>query len=150
VKTNSSDVGFHILLFDLENLVELLLPPPLSDIDPSNSFHGGDILRRAKSTVEKKTIKRNKASCSSLSAEAQTKPVSGNQDQGDDTIRFLEENDVIKRQKKMKGSKKVYPKPLRKVDANIAIDTAKLFLSCLLPWGMDKELDNLCIRTGFQ
>ncbi|XP_073922084.1 WD repeat-containing protein 72 isoform X4 [Castor canadensis] len=146
VKTNSSDVGFHILLFDLENLVELLLPPPLSDIDPSNSFHGGDILRRAKSTVEKKTIKRNKASCSSLSAEAQTKPVSGNQDQGDDTIRFLEENDVIKRQKKMKGSKKVYPKPLRKVDANIAIDTAKLFLSCLLPWGMDKELDNLCIR----
>ncbi|XP_008056871.2 WD repeat-containing protein 72-like [Carlito syrichta] len=148
VKTKWSNVGFHILLFDLENLVELLLPTPLGDVDISSSFYGSDILRRAKSTVEKKTLtlKKSKTSCVPLSAEAQAKPASESLVQGDNAIKFLEENDVIKRQKKMKSSKKMYLKPSRKVDTNLTIDTAKLFLSCLLPWGVDKELDHLCIE----
>ncbi|XP_048188976.1 WD repeat-containing protein 72 isoform X2 [Perognathus longimembris pacificus] len=148
VKTKWSSVGFHILLFDLENLVELLLPTPLGDVDPSSSFYGSDILRRAKSTVEKTTltIKRNKASCNSLQAETQAKSTCDSPTLGDNTLRFSEENDSIKRQKKMKNSKKMNPKPSRRVDVKVTIDTAKLFLSCLLPWGVDKELDNLCIR----
>ncbi|XP_077737277.1 WD repeat-containing protein 72 isoform X2 [Canis aureus] len=148
VKIKWSNIGFHILLFDLENLVELLLPTPICDVDPSNSFYGSEILRRAKSTVEKKTLtlKRNKTACGSLSAEVQAKPVVENPAQGDNTVKFLEESDGIKRQKKMKNSKKMHPKPSRKVDANITIDAAKLFLSCFLPWGVDKELDNLCIK----
>ncbi|XP_069851477.1 WD repeat-containing protein 72 isoform X2 [Dipodomys merriami] len=148
VKTKWSSIGFHVLLFDLENLVELLLPTPLSDVDPSSSFYGSEILRRAKSTVEKTTltIKRNKASCSSLQVETQAKPKGDCPPQGDHPLKFSEENDSIKRQKKMKSSKKTNPKPSRRVDVNVTIDTAKLFLSCLLPWGVDKEFDNLCIR----
>lgn len=148
VKTRWSNIGFHILLFDLENLVELLLPTPICDSDHSSSFHGSEILRRARSTVEKKTLtlKRNKTACGPLSAEAQSKPGSENSAQGDNSITFLEENDGIKRQKKMKSSKKMHPKPSRKLDANLIIDAAKLLLSCLLPWGVDKELDNLCIK----
>ncbi|XP_026923076.1 WD repeat-containing protein 72 isoform X1 [Acinonyx jubatus] len=148
VKTRWSDIGFHILLFDLENLVELLLPTPVCDVDPSNSFYGSEILRRAKSTVEKKTLtlKRNKTASGSLSAEAQAKPVSENQAQGENTAKSLGDNEGIKRQKKIKNSKKMHPKPSRKVDANVTIDTAKLFLSCFLPWGVDKEFDNLCIK----
>lgn len=148
MKTKWSNIGFHILLFDLENLVKLLLPTPLSAADPSTSFCGSEILRRAKSTVEKKTltIKRNKTASGSLSAEAQATPFSDALTQGDNAGKFIEENDDIKRQKKMKSSNKKYTKPSRKVDANLTIDTAKLFLSCLLPWGVDKELDNLCIR----
>ncbi|XP_021549666.1 WD repeat-containing protein 72 [Neomonachus schauinslandi] len=148
VKTKWSNIGFHILLFDLENLVELLLPTPICDVDPSNSFYGSEILRRAKSTVEKKTLtlKRNKTACGSLSAEAQAKLVGENPAQGDNAVKFLEESDGIKRQKKTKNSKKMHPKPSRKVDASITIDVAKLFLSCFLPWGVDKELDNLCIK----
>ncbi|XP_055971643.1 WD repeat-containing protein 72 [Sorex fumeus] len=148
VKTMWSDISFHILLFDLESLIELLLPTPICDVDSSNSFYGTEILRRARSTVEKKTLtlKRNKTASGPLSAEAQAKPVSENLVQGDNAIRFLEENDGIKRHKKMKSSKKIQPKPLRKVDANLTIDIAKLLLSCLLPWGVDKELDNLCIK----
>lgn len=146
MKTKWSNTGFHILLFDLENLVELLLPTPVCD--PSNSFYGSEILRRAKSTVEKKTLtlKRNKTACGPLSADAHTKPVSESPAQGDNSITVLEENDAIKRQKKMKSSKKTHPKPSRKFDANLIIDAAKLLLSCLLPWGVDKELDNLCIK----
>lgn len=146
MKTKWSNTGFHILLFDLENLVELLLPTPICD--PSNSFNGSEILRRAKSTVEKKTLtlKRNKTACGPLSADAHAKPVSESLAQGDNSITFFEENDGIKRQKKMKSSKKTHPKPSRKFDANLIIDAAKLLLSCLLPWGVDKELDNLCIK----
>lgn len=148
VKTKWSHIGFHVLLFDLENLVELLLPTPLSDVDPSGSFYGSDILRRAKSTVEKKTltIRRNKASCTSLQAEAQTKSSGETLVPGDSTCKFSEESNGIKRQKKMKSSKKTRPKPSRKVDASLTIDMAKLFLSCILPWGVDKELDSLCTR----
>ncbi|XP_040348663.1 WD repeat-containing protein 72 isoform X3 [Herpailurus yagouaroundi] len=148
VKTRWSDIGFHILLFDLENLVELLLPTPVCDVDPSNSFYGSEILRRAKSTVEKKTLtlKRNKTASGSLSAEAQAKPVSENPAQGENTAKSLGDNEGIKRQKKIKNSKKMHPKPSRKVDANVTIDTAKLFLSCFLPWGVDKEFDNLCLK----
>ncbi|KAG3261896.1 WD repeat domain 72, transcript variant X1 [Ictidomys tridecemlineatus] len=148
VKTKWSNIGFHILLFDLENLVKLLLPTPLSAADSSNSFYGSEILRRAKSTVEKTTltIKRNKTASGSLSAEAQAKPLNDGLIQGNNAIKFIEENDDIKRQKKTKSSKKKHTKASRKVDANLTIDTAKLFLSCLLPWGVDKELDNLCIN----
>ncbi|KAM4829229.1 WD repeat-containing protein 72 isoform 1-T1 [Thomomys bottae] len=148
VKTKWSSIGFHILLFNLENLVELLLPTPLGDTDSSSSFYGSDILRRAKSTVEKTTltIKRSKASCSSLQAETQAKPTSDSPAQGDNTLKLSEENDCIKRQKKMKNSKKTNPQPSRRVDVKVTVEAAKLFLSCLLPWGVDKELDNLCIR----
>uniref|UniRef100_A0A8D1LAX5 WD repeat domain 72 n=1 Tax=Sus scrofa TaxID=9823 RepID=A0A8D1LAX5_PIG len=148
VKTKWSNIGFHILLFDLENLVELLLPTPICDVDTSNSFYGSEILRRAKSTVEKKTLtlKRNKTACGPLSVEAEAKPVSESPAQGDNTIKLSEENDGIKRQKKIKSSKKMHPMQSSKFDANLTIDTAKLLLSCLLPWGVDKELDNLCIK----
>ncbi|XP_038177864.1 WD repeat-containing protein 72 isoform X2 [Arvicola amphibius] len=148
VKTKWSHIGFHVLLFDLENLVELLLPTPISDVDHSGSFYGSDILRRAKSTVEKKTltIRRNKASCSSLQAEAQAKSSGDSLSPGDNASKLPEESDGIKRQKKMKSSKKTRPKPSRKVDASLIIDMAKLFLSCVLPWGVDKELDSLCTR----
>ncbi|XP_049981794.1 WD repeat-containing protein 72 isoform X2 [Alexandromys fortis] len=148
VKTKWSHIGFHVLLFDLENLVELLLPTPISDVDHSGSFYGSDILRRAKSTVEKKTltIRRNKASCSSLQAEAQAKSSGDSLPLGDNASKLPEESDSIKRQKKMKSSKKTRPKPSRKVDSSLIIDMAKLFLSCVLPWGVDKELDSLCTR----
>ncbi|XP_012584023.1 PREDICTED: WD repeat-containing protein 72 [Condylura cristata] len=148
MKTTWSNIDFHILLFDLENLVELLLPTPVCDADPSNSFYGSEILRRARSTVEKKTmtLKRNKTACGPLATEAQATPSHEGLVQGDNTIKFSEENDGIKRHKKMKSSKKVYPEPSRKVNASLVVDTAKLLLSCLLPWGVDKELDNLCIK----
>ncbi|XP_055293020.1 WD repeat-containing protein 72 [Moschus berezovskii] len=148
VKTKWSNIGFHILLFDLESLVELLLPTPICDVDPSNSFYCSEILRRAKSTVEKTTLtlKRNKTVCGPLSMEVHAKPAGESPAQGDNAIKLSEENDGIKKQKKIKNFKKMHPKQSRKVDVNLTIDTAKLLLSCLLPWGVDKELDNLCIK----
>ncbi|XP_006898314.1 PREDICTED: WD repeat-containing protein 72-like [Elephantulus edwardii] len=148
VKIKWSNISFHILLFDLENLVELLLPTPVSGVDSSSSFYGSEILKRAKSTVEKTTLtlKRSKTASGLLSEEPQVRTIRENPVQEDNSFQFSEENDGIKRHKKMKSSKKMPPKPSRKVDSKVMIDTAKLLLSCLLPWGVDKELDNLCIK----
>lgn len=46
----------------------------------------------------------------------------------------------------MKCFKKMYFKLSRKVDVNFIIDIVKLFFFCFLLWGVDKELDNFCIK----
>ncbi|XP_025052874.1 WD repeat-containing protein 72 isoform X1 [Alligator sinensis] len=149
VKTKWNNVSFHVLLFDLEKLVELLLSSQLNGLKSSNSFHSYDTLKRAKSTAEKRTLtlKRNKTSGCLSPMDGQVNTIFTNQVHRDNNAaRSLEESGGIKRQKKLKSSKKIRMQPSGKIDANITTDTAKLLLSCLLPWGVDKELDNLCVR----
>lgn len=148
VKIKWSYIGFYVFLFDLENFVELLLFIFLSDVDFFGLFYGGDILRRVKSIVEKKIliIRRNKVSCSFFQIEVQVKFSGDSLVFGDSISKFLEENNGIKRQKKMKSFKKAYFKLFRKVDVSFIIDMAKLFLFCILLWGVDKDLDSFCIR----
>ncbi|XP_026504333.1 WD repeat-containing protein 72 [Terrapene carolina triunguis] len=149
VKTKWNNISFHVLLFDLEKLVELLLSSQLSGLKSSNSFHSYDILKRAKSTAEKRTLmlKRNKTAGSLFPMDGQVKNACEKKVHRDNSAaRSLEESGGIKRHKKMKSSKKIRLQPPGKIDANITTDTAKLLLSCLLPWGVDKELDNHCVR----
>uniref|UniRef100_A0A8D0GGW4 WD repeat domain 72 n=1 Tax=Sphenodon punctatus TaxID=8508 RepID=A0A8D0GGW4_SPHPU len=149
VKTKWNNISFHVLLFDLEKLVELLLSSQLNGLKSSNSFHSYDTLKRAKSTAEKRTLtlKRNKTAGSLSPMDGQVKNVCESQVHGDNNaVRSVEESGGIKRQKKIKSSKKIRRQSSGKIDANITTDTAKLLLSCLLPWGVDKELDSLCVR----
>ncbi|NXF02226.1 WDR72 protein, partial [Smithornis capensis] len=145
VKTKWNNANFHILLFDLEKLEELLLSSQLSGLKSSKSFHHQYTLERAKSTTEKRarTLKRNKTAGS-------TPPVDGQVDtpcaNSSNTPRPVEESGGMKRQKKMKSSKKIRMQTSGNLDVSVTTDTAKLLLSCLLPWGVDKELDNLCVR----
>lgn len=148
VKTKWNNANFHVLLFDLEKLVDILLSSQLCGLKSSNSFHNYDALERAKSTTEKRalTLKRNKTAGFTLSVDGQVGTVCANQVNIDsNTIRTLEESGGIKRQKKMKSSRKTKMQPSGNIDVNITTDTAKLLLSCLLPWGVDKEIDNLCV-----
>ncbi|XP_052527547.1 WD repeat-containing protein 72 isoform X2 [Tympanuchus pallidicinctus] len=148
VKTKWNNANFHVLLFDLEKLVDILLSSQLCGLKSSNSFHNYDALERAKSTIEKRalTLKRNKTAGFTLSVDGQVGTVCANQVNIDsNTIRPLEESGGIKRQKKMKSSRKTKMQPSGNIDVNITTDTAKLLLSCLLPWGVDKEIDNLCV-----
>uniref|UniRef100_A0A8B9E0J7 WD repeat domain 72 n=1 Tax=Anser cygnoides TaxID=8845 RepID=A0A8B9E0J7_ANSCY len=149
VKTKWNSANFHILLFDLEKLVELLLSSQLCGLKSSNSFHNLDTTERAKSTTEKRalTLKRNKTAGSISTVDGQVDAVCANQVSGDtNAVRSLEESGGIKRQKKMKSSRKTRMQSSGNIDVDIATDTAKLLLSCLLPWGVDKEIDNLCVR----
>ncbi|OPJ70598.1 WD repeat-containing protein 72 isoform A [Patagioenas fasciata monilis] len=147
VQTKWNSANFHVLLFDLEKLEEVLLTSELSGLKASNSFHSHDTPGRARGAAEKRalTLKRNKPAgpvCAGGRADA------GCSEQGcraGSAVGALEESGAVKRQKK-KSSRKIRMQPSGSVDVNIAIDTAKLLLSCLLPWGVDKEIDNLCVR----
>ncbi|XP_009904747.2 WD repeat-containing protein 72 [Dryobates pubescens] len=149
VKTKWNNANFHILLFDLERLEELLLSSQLSGLKSSNSFHNFETLERAKSTVEKRvlTLKRNKTAGSVSPVDGQVDSVCPNQVCKDNNAaKPLNESVGMKRQKKMKSSRKIRMQTSGNIDMNITTDTAKLFLSCLFPWGADKEVDNLCVR----
>ncbi|XP_054693363.1 WD repeat-containing protein 72 isoform X2 [Grus americana] len=149
VKTKWNNVNFHILLFDLEKLEELLLSSQLNGLTPSNSFHNCDTLERAKSTTEKRalTLKRKKTSGSMYPVDGQVETARSDQVCRDNnTARSVEGSGGMKRQKKMKSSRKIRMQPSGNIDVDVTTDTAKLLLSCLLPWGVDKEIDNLCVR----
>ncbi|XP_010217598.1 PREDICTED: WD repeat-containing protein 72 [Tinamus guttatus] len=145
LKTKWNNINFHVLLFDPERLVELLTSQ-LSALKPSDSFHGSDTLQRVKSTAEKRsrTLKRNKTAGSICAVNGQVNTVCANQIHIDSSVRPLEESGGMKRHKKTKVSRKNKPQPLGNVDVNIT-DAAKLLLSCLFPWGVDEEIDNLCV-----
>ncbi|XP_064013660.1 WD repeat-containing protein 72 isoform X8 [Pogoniulus pusillus] len=149
VNTKWNNANFHILLFDLEKLEELLLSSQLNGLKSSNSFHSLETLERAKSTIEKRvlTIKRNKTAGSIAPVDGQVDSVCSNQVCKDsNAAKPLEESAGMKRQKKMKSSRKTRMQTSGNIDMNITTDTAKLFLSCLLPWGADKEIEHLCVR----
>ncbi|XP_015275227.1 PREDICTED: WD repeat-containing protein 72 [Gekko japonicus] len=145
IKTKWENRNFHILLFDLESLTELLRSSQLNGLKSSNSLHSCDALERVKSTAEKGTLllRRNKTT-GALS------PPDGpgeEQDFGDvPAAGCLEQGGGLKRQKKAKSSKKRRHQPSGRVSISVATDTAKLLLACLLPWGVDRETDILCVQ----
>ncbi|CAJ0967022.1 unnamed protein product [Ranitomeya imitator] len=138
-------VSLHLLLFDLEKVLELLQSSQANGLKSANSFHSYDALKTAKSSSEKRplTLKRNKTAGSLYQMDG---PVSESTTK--ETIsRLVEESSSgIKRHKKFKSTKKNKSQSSGKIDVNMVTDAAKLILSCLLPWGIDKELDNFCIR----
>ncbi|XP_068060098.1 WD repeat-containing protein 72 isoform X5 [Anomalospiza imberbis] len=147
-KTKWNNANFHILLFDLEKLEELL-SSQLNGLKSSKSFHNQCTLERAKSTTEKRalTLKRNKTAAFVPQVDGQAETVCSDQVHRDNNAaRPMEDGGGIKRWKKMKSSRKIRMQPSGNIDVNIATDTAKLLLSCLLPWGVDGEIDNLCAR----
>lgn len=146
IKTKWENGNFHVLLFDLENLAERLGSSQLNGLKSSSSLHSCDALERAKSTAERGVLllRRNKTT-GALS------PFDGpgeEPDLGDvPAAGGSEQGGGLKRQKKAKSSKKARRhQPLGKVDINVVTDTAKLLLACLVPWGVDREMDNLCAQ----
>ncbi|XP_075064124.1 WD repeat-containing protein 72 isoform X2 [Mixophyes fleayi] len=138
------NVSLHLLLFDLEKVLELLQSSQAYGLKAANSFHSYDALKTSKSSSEKRplTLKRNKTAGSLIQMDG---PVSETATK-ENISRPLEESGGIKRHKKFKSTKKNKSQSSGKIDVNMVTDAAKLLLSCLLPWGIDKELDNFCIR----
>ncbi|XP_060138674.1 WD repeat-containing protein 72 isoform X3 [Zootoca vivipara] len=149
VKTERQNIHFYVLLFDLEKLAELLHSAQLKGLKSSSSFHSYDALKRAKSTADKRMLmlKRNRTSGSLFPLDGQVKVAAEEQTFGEsNAVGSLEQSGGIKRHKKPKSSKKVRRQPSGKVNVNVVMDAAKLLLSCLLPWGVDGELDDLCVQ----
>ncbi|XP_072004293.1 WD repeat-containing protein 72 isoform X3 [Engystomops pustulosus] len=138
------NISLHLLLFDLEKVLELLQCSQANGLKSANSFHSYDALKTAKSSSEKRplTLKRNKTAGSLYQMDGQVSESTTKEN----ISRLLEESSGIKRHKKFKSTKKNKGQSAGKIDVNMVTDAAKLLLSCLLPWGIDKELDNFCIR----
>lgn len=138
------NVSLHLLLFDLEKVLELLQSSQASGLKSASSFHSYDALKTAKSFSEKRplTLKRNKTAGSLYQMDGAVSESTTKENIG----RLLEESSGIKRHKKFKSTKKNKRQSAGKIDVNMVTDAAKLLLSCLLPWGIDKELDSFCIR----
>uniref|UniRef100_A0ACB8E4W6 Uncharacterized protein n=1 Tax=Sphaerodactylus townsendi TaxID=933632 RepID=A0ACB8E4W6_9SAUR len=150
VKTKWENRNFHILLFDLEILRELLCPSDLQGLKSPNSrsLHSCDAaLERAKSTAEKGALllRRNKTTgaLAPLSGPAEEHgfgdgPAAESLEQGGGGLRW---------QKKAKSSKKTRRhQPPGKASLHVATEAAKLLLACLLPWGADRETDSLSVQ----
>ncbi|XP_075711329.1 WD repeat-containing protein 72 isoform X2 [Rhinoderma darwinii] len=138
------NISLHLLLFDLEKVLELLQSSQANGLKSANSFQSYDALKTAKSSSEKRplTLKRNKTAGSLCQMDG---PVSESTTK-ENISRPLEESGGIKRHKKFKSTKKNKSQSSGNIDVNMVTDAAKLLLSCFLPWGIDKELDNFCIR----
>ncbi|KAM9311880.1 WD repeat-containing protein 72 [Gastrophryne carolinensis] len=139
------NISLHLLLFDLEQVLELLQSSQVNGMKSAsslNSFH--EALKATKSSSEKRplTLKRNKTAGSLYQMDG---PVSDAASK-ENIIRPLEESSGIKRHKKFKSTKKNKVQSSGKVDVNMVTDAAKLLISCLLPWGTDKALDNFCVK----
>ncbi|XP_054859009.1 WD repeat-containing protein 72 [Eublepharis macularius] len=147
VKTEWENRNFHILLFDLENLTELLLSSQLGGLKSSNSLHSYDALERARSSAEKGTLllRRNKTAGTLSLFHGPGEEHSF----GDSPVAAagcLEQSGGLKRQKKAKSSKKTKRQLSGKVNVNLVTGAANLLLTCLWPWGVDRESDHLCVQ----
>ncbi|XP_013914186.1 PREDICTED: WD repeat-containing protein 72 [Thamnophis sirtalis] len=143
-------MSVNMLLFDLEKLVELLCSSQANGLKSSNSFSTIDTLKRARSATDKRTsmLKRNRTSGSLSPLDGQGRVAS--EEQGSGEVHTggtqVEPSDGIKRRKKAKSSKKTKRQTSRKTSPTVATEAAKLLLSCFFPWGVNRELDGLCVQ----
>eukprot|EP00079_Xenopus_tropicalis_P034142 XP_017947913.1 PREDICTED: WD repeat-containing protein 72 isoform X1 [Xenopus tropicalis] len=138
------NISLHLLLFDLEKVLELLHLSQANGLKSANSFSTYDALKTVKNSSEKRplTLKRNKTAGSFYQGDGQMPETFVQENVG----HLNEESGGTKRNKKFKSSKRNKIESEGKIDVNMITDAAKLFLSCLVPWGLDKELDIFCIR----
>ncbi|XP_051896243.1 WD repeat-containing protein 72-like [Pristis pectinata] len=152
VKAKWSDSTIHVLLFDVSTICEQLLSYQEKEPRLPNTVQSYEVLKRLANIDSKKppmSLKRNKTPTNLSQTNGSVK----------DLVRehlFYNEHNAggfgregagsSKQKTKPKGTKKVTASAVKKVDVNMATDAAKLLISCLFPWGVDRELDELCIK----
>ncbi|XP_065262091.1 WD repeat-containing protein 7 isoform X1 [Emys orbicularis] len=147
IKTNLTDPDIHVLFFDVEALIIQLLTeeasrPNTALISPENlqkasgsSDKGGSFLAGKRAAVlfqqVKETIKENIK-----------EHLLDDEDEDEESMRQRrEDSDPEYRSSKSK--------PLTLLEYNLTMDTAKLFMSCLHAWGLNEDLDDVCLdRLG--
>ncbi|KAM6425903.1 WD repeat-containing protein 72 [Liasis olivaceus] len=149
LKTTWESINVNVFLFDLEKLVELLCSSQVNGLKSSNSFNTFDALKRARSATEKRTLmlKRNRTSGSLSPVDGQARVASEEQDFRERrAVGALEQRGGIRRHKKAKSSKNPKRQPSGKTSVAAAMEAAQLLLSCFFPWGVNRELDGLCVQ----
>ncbi|XP_063066632.1 WD repeat-containing protein 7 [Engraulis encrasicolus] len=134
MKTNVTDSDMHVLFFDVEAVIIQLLTeeaqrpnptlvsPETLQKAPGGADKGGSLLASKIFKQVKETIKEN------------IKEHLLDEDED-------EEEEMRRREEKSKS--------LSLLEYNLTMDTAKLFMSCLHAWGLNGQLDEVCLsRLG--
>ncbi|KAI2651660.1 WD repeat-containing protein 7 [Labeo rohita] len=131
MKTNLTDPDMHVLFFDVEAVIIQLLTeeaqrpnptlvsPETLQKAPGGADKGGSFLANKIFKQVKETIKENIKE------------------------HLLDEDEDEEEEQRRREEKS---KSLSLLEYNLTMDTAKLFMSCLHAWGLNGELDEVCLN----
>ncbi|XP_055517056.1 WD repeat-containing protein 72-like isoform X2 [Leucoraja erinacea] len=154
VKTSWSDSTTHVLLFDVSTICEQLLSHREKEPKAQSAqVQSHETLKRLANVDGRKppmSLKRSKV------------PANPSQPNGLAAKGLVREHifynehcaggfgregaAISKHKTKGKGTKKAPASAVSKMDVAMAMDAAKLLISCLFPWGVDRDLDEICIK----
>ncbi|XP_072108338.1 WD repeat-containing protein 7 isoform X3 [Mobula birostris] len=144
MKTNLIDPDIHILFFDVEALIIQLLTEEASR--PNPTLISPESLQKAPGGTDRSSsFLTGKRAAVLFQQVKETIKENIKEHLLDDDE---DEDDDIKRQKREEGDpeyKGNKSKPLTLLEYNLTMDTAKLFMSCLHAWGLNEQLDEVCL-----
>eukprot|EP00066_Takifugu_rubripes_P013418 XP_011602684.1 PREDICTED: WD repeat-containing protein 7 [Takifugu rubripes] len=131
MKTNLTDPDMHVLFFDVEAVIIQLLTEEAQRPNPT--------------LVSPETLQKSQAGADKGGSFLANKIFKQVKETMKETIKehLLDEDEEEEEEMRRREEKS---KSLSLLEYNLTMDTAKLFMSCLHAWGLNEQLDNICLE----
>ncbi|KAF7217714.1 transcript variant X3 [Nothobranchius furzeri] len=131
MKTNLTDPDMHVLFFDVEALIIQLLTEEAQRPNPM--------------LVSPETLQKSQAGADKGGSFLANKIFKQVKETMKETIKehLLDEDEEEEEEMRRREEKS---KSLSLLEYNLTMDTAKLFMSCLHAWGLNEQLDSICLE----
>uniref|UniRef100_A0A3P9JZM8 WD repeat domain 7 n=1 Tax=Oryzias latipes TaxID=8090 RepID=A0A3P9JZM8_ORYLA len=131
MKTNVTDPDMHVLFFDVEAMIIQLLTEEAQRPNPT--------------LVSPETLQKSQAGADKGGSFLANKIFKQVKETMKETIKehLLDEDDEEEEEMRRREEKS---KSLSLLEYNLTMDTAKLFMSCLHAWGLNEQLDGICLE----
>ncbi|XP_051906947.1 WD repeat-containing protein 7 isoform X2 [Hippocampus zosterae] len=131
MKTNLTDPDMHVLFFDVEAVIIQLLTEEAQRPNPM--------------LVSPETLQKSQAGADKGGSFLANKIFKQVKETMKETIKehLLDEDDEEEEEMRRREEKS---KSLSLLEYNLTMDTAKLFMSCLHAWGLNEQLDGICLE----
>ncbi|XP_061149313.1 WD repeat-containing protein 7 isoform X2 [Syngnathus typhle] len=131
MKTNLTDPDMHVLFFDVEAVIIQLLTEEAQRPNPM--------------LVSPETLQKSQAGADKGGAFLANKIFKQVKETMKETIKehLLDEDEEEEEEMRRREEKS---KSLSLLEYNLTMDTAKLFMSCLHAWGLNEQLDGICLE----
>uniref|UniRef100_A0A7N8XCJ0 WD repeat domain 7 n=1 Tax=Mastacembelus armatus TaxID=205130 RepID=A0A7N8XCJ0_9TELE len=131
MKTNLTDPDMHVLFFDVEAVIIQLLTEEAQRPNPT--------------LVSPETLQKSQAGADKGGSFLANKIFKQVKETMKETIKehLLDEDEEEEEEMRRREEKS---KSLSLLEYNLTMDTAKLFMSCLHAWGLNEQLDGICLE----
>ncbi|XP_071323055.1 WD repeat-containing protein 7 isoform X2 [Trachinotus anak] len=131
MKTNPTDPDMHVLFFDVEAVIIQLLTEEAQRPNPT--------------LVSPETLQKSQAGADKGGSFLANKIFKQVKETMKETIKehLLDEDEEEEEEMRRREEKS---KSLSLLEYNLTMDTAKLFMSCLHAWGLNEQLDGICLE----